>query len=220
MLEQLKKVKIEDLGLKSDVEAIEIVKKLKSAVSTIGYYTDGKESYIVGDFEEIPLYNLIAKQRLDELEQEIKQINEKIELLQQQLSQIQLNPQTIEQKEPTEEIAETIQFPPFPNIPLDEEPKPLQPTHQHKIIRGFTFKKRESKEEIKEEKPTVPLTTYSFRCPNCNNIFTVDVPKNKHLNYLKCKICGYEIYKRKRWLTKKKAVAIACLVAFIIWLMT
>ncbi|MGP3705228.1 MAG: hypothetical protein ACKD6O_08070 [Candidatus Bathyarchaeota archaeon] len=220
MLEQLKKVKIEDLGLKSDVEAIELVKKLKSAVSSIGYYTDGTVGYIIGDFEELPLYNLIAKQRIDELEQQVNQINEKIMFLQQQLSQIQLsNTQPIEQREQKEETTETIQFPHFQN-PLDEEPKSLQ-SSQHKIIRGFTFKKREQQEEIEEEKQTVPFTTYSFRCPSCNSVFTVDVPKNRKLDYLKCKNCGHEIYKRKRLFSKKKAtaIAIACFTAFIVWLM-
>lgn len=224
MLEQFKKVKIEDVGLKTDEEAIQLVKKLKTAVSTIAYYNDGIQAFIIGNLDDVLLDGLIVKQRLENVEQQIKKVNEKVEQLYNQLSLAQTK-QLIEQKETIKSNnVESFSTPPFPSSPLETEMKSLsdeislQKT-EPQIIKGLPFK-QQTTETVAEEKLNVPMKLVSFKCPNCEKTFSENIPVKHKVISVICPYCNFQIFKQKRWTRKKKILTVVAVLVglFIIWL--
>jgi DNA-directed RNA polymerase subunit RPC12/RpoP len=207
----LSKINIKELGL-TDQEAIDFVRKLRSIGQSVYYMTDGtSESFILGKFgDEIPITTLVLKQKIESLEKKIENIETTIQELKALKSIEPLSPKI---EETTQVITQTkqeeITFPPLPDLPKEEPPK-----------LGFKSRLEEPQETTQTISPTIPMQTVTFKCPSCNNVFSENVPKGKKIVEVRCPHCGFIVYKKKGFWTRKRKIAVAGLsvLAFIIWL--
>jgi DNA-directed RNA polymerase subunit RPC12/RpoP len=207
----LNKINIKELGL-TEQEAIDFVRKLRSIGQSVYYMTDGaSESFILGKFgDEIPIATLALKQKIESLEKRIENIETTMQELKALKSIETLSPKIEETK--TQVIAQTkqeeITLPPLPDLP--KEPPKL----------GFKSRLEELQETTQTISPTVPMQTVTFKCPSCNNIFSENIPKGKKIIEVRCPQCGFTVYKKKSFWTRKRKIAVAGLavLAFIIWL--
>jgi predicted RNA-binding Zn-ribbon protein involved in translation (DUF1610 family) len=208
----LSKINIKELGL-TDQEAIDFVRKLRSIGQSVYYMTDGtSESFILGKFgDEIPITTLVLKQKIESLEKKIENIETTIQELKALKSIEPLSPKIEETKTQviTQTKQEEITLPPLPDLPKEEPPK-----------LGFKSRLGEPQETTQTISPSIPTQTFTFKCPSCNNIFSVNVPKGKKIIEVPCPQCGFTVYKKKGFWTRKRKIAVAGLavLAFIIWL--
>jgi len=197
-MSEKKKIYIEDLGLKTDEEALDFVRKLRQAGVSIFYHTDGdKDRWIGGVFEEIPILPMALKLKIDFLEKEISIIKSEIAEL-----------KTTLKTTPPSEILQ-----PLPELPIESKPKPMS---------GFTFKPREEKATPIISETNQPTIDISFNCPSCGKTFTEKIPKGKKIVEVSCPNCGSLIYKKKWW-TRRKVIGLTLLavgILFLIWLLT
>jgi DNA-directed RNA polymerase subunit RPC12/RpoP len=211
----LSKINIKELGL-TDQEAIDFVRKLRSIGQSVYYMTDGaSESFILGKFgDEIPIATLALKQKIESLEKRIENIETTMQELKALKSIETLSPKIGETKTQvtTQTKQEEITLPPLPSLPdlPKEEPPKL----------GFKSRLEESQEITQTISPTIPMQTVTFKCPSCSNVFSENVPKDKKIIEVRCPQCGFIVYKKKVFWTKRKIVTVAGLavLAFIIWL--
>jgi len=207
MSEDRKRIQAEEIGLKTDEEALNFVRLLRKAGTSVFFLTNGdNERWIVGKFDNtIPLLPLALKQKIESLEKEVENMKvliqelkviKAIEPLPQQ--KIELPSKTLTENNTTEIVAET--------------PK-------------LGFKSRQEVIETKVIPEKVPTQTVTFKCPSCEYVFSENIPKVKGKGgptvvEVRCPKCGMTIYK-KSWWTRRKKIGIAglvCLVLFFIWL--
>jgi predicted RNA-binding Zn-ribbon protein involved in translation (DUF1610 family) len=209
---KLNKIDIKELGLSKDQDAIELVKLFRRIGRSVYYLTNGEEKYLVGEFgDEIPITTLVLKQKIESLEKKIENIETTIQELKALKSIEPLSPKIEETKTQviTQTKQEEITLPPLPDLPKEELPK-----------LGFKSRLEKPQETTQTITPTIPTQTFTFKCPSCNNIFSVNVPKGKKIIEVPCPQCGFTVYKKKGFWTRKRKIAVAGLavLAFIIWL--
>jgi len=205
----MKKIDIKEFGINSDLDAINFVSKLKKLTKSVFYLTDGEERFFVGEFEEdIPTLQSIVNAK-------IAILNEKILELEKQIKELQAveisrkievpSSQTLPEAKPIE--TPSITLPPLPDLPKEEPPK-------------LGFRSRlEGTQATQTISPTIPMQTITFKCPSCSNVFSENVPKDKKIIEVRCPQCGFTVYKKKGFWTRRKiAVAGLAVLAFIIWL--
>jgi len=207
----LSKINIKELGL-TDQEAIDFVRKLRSIGQSVYYMTDGtSESFILGKFgDEIPITTLVLKQKIESLEKKIENIETTI----QELKTLK----SIEPLSPVPKIEETTQVQTISTQAKQEEiTLPSLPEEPLKL--GFKSRLEEPQETTQTISPSISTQTFTFKCPSCNNIFSVNVPKGKKIIEVPCPQCGFTVYKKKGFWTRRKKIAVGLAVlAFIIWL--
>jgi len=189
-LSKEKKIFIEDLGLKTDEEALDFVRKLRQAGISVFYHTNGdKDRWIGGVFEEIPVLPIALKHRIEALEKEVSEIKAEIAMLKTK------SPEILPQ-------------------PLPEPPTEFKP----KLMSGFTFKSREMTTVTSETNQ--PTMNISFNCPTCGKTFTEKIPKGKKVVEVNCPNCGALIYKKKWWTRRRViGLALLIMgILFLIWL--
>ena len=186
-----KKIYIEDLGLKTDEEALDFVRKLRQAGLSVFYHTDcDKDKWIGGVFEEIPVLPMALKQKIDTLEKEISTIKSEIAML----------------KATPPEILQ-----PLPELPTESKPKPIS---------GFTFKPREEKAmSVPVNQPTIDISfncpscgqTFTEKIPKGKKVVEVNCPNCGALLYKK------KWWTRRRVVG---LTLLALGILFLIWLFT
>jgi predicted RNA-binding Zn-ribbon protein involved in translation (DUF1610 family) len=204
----MKKIDIKEFGINSDLDAINFVNKLKKLTKSVYYFTDGEERFFVGEFEEdIPTLQSIVNAKIAILDEKILELEKQIKELQVEISRKIEVPLPEAKPQPIEVPA--ITFPPLPDLPKEEPPK-----------LGFKSRLEEPQETTQTISPTIPMQTVTFKCPSCNNVFSENVPKGKKIVEVHCPQCGFTVYKKKGFWTKKRKIAVAGLavLAFIIWL--
>jgi predicted RNA-binding Zn-ribbon protein involved in translation (DUF1610 family) len=200
----MKKIDIKEFGINSDLDAINFVNKLKKLTKSVYYFTDGEERFFVGEFEEdIPTLQSIVNAKIAILDEKILELEKQIKELQAEISR-KIEVPTLPEAKPIE--TPSITFPPLPDLPKEEPPK-----------LGFKSRLEEPTQTIS---PTIPMQTVTFKCPSCNNVFSENVPKDKKIIEVHCPQCGFTVYKKKGFWTRKRKIAVAGLavLAFIIWL--
>lgn len=214
MSEERKRIHAEELGLKTDEEALNFVKKLRSAGTTIYFLTDGdKDRWIVGKFDDtVPLLPLALKEKIESLEKEVESIKSSIQEL-----------KVAKAVEPSPQAQQKIQLPELPTT-FPEAPKPLTenpPTPTVIETPQLGFKSRQEIGQVPIV-PTqeIPMRELTFNCPSCKNVFSEKVPVGKKVVEVKCPKCGMTIYKKSWWTRRKKitVVGLVCLALFFIWL--
>ena len=215
MSEEKKRIQAKELGLKTDEEALNFVRLLRKAGTSVFFLTNGdNERWIVGKFDDtIPLLPFALKQKIETLEKEIESIKVSVQELK-VIKAIEPLPQTQTQQK--------IELPPIP-ASIPEVSKPLtENTTTATVIETpqLGFKSRLEPPQTQETPTQVQMQSVSFKCPYCNHTFSENVPKGKKVVEVKCPKCGMMIYKKGFW-TRKKKIAVAglvCLALFFIWL--
>jgi endogenous inhibitor of DNA gyrase (YacG/DUF329 family) len=212
---KLSKIDIKELGFSKDQEAIEFVKKLRVIGTTIYYMTDGEDKkYFLGKFdEEIPILSLALKQKIEILEKKIENIETTIQELKALKSIEPLSIPKIAETKPQIIATQTKQ----------EEITVLDLPKQELPKLGFKSRLEEPQETetTKTISSAVHMQTFDFKCPSCKTEFSVNVPKGKKIIEVPCPQCGFTVYKKKGFWTRRKKIAVGlAILAFIIWLFT
>ena len=209
MSEERKRIHAEELGLKTDEEALNFIRLLRKAGTSVFFLTNGdNERWIVGKFDDtIPLLPLALKQRIESLEKEILSIKSSVQEL-----------KAAKAIEPLPQTQQKIELPPI-SAPIPEVPKPLTENPTMTVVETpqLGFKSRLEPPQT-QETPT-QMQSVSFKCPYCNHTFSENVPKGEVVR-VKCPKCGMMIYKKGFWTRKKKigVAGLVCFVAFLVWL--
>jgi predicted RNA-binding Zn-ribbon protein involved in translation (DUF1610 family) len=185
------KIDIKDLGLSTDQEAIEFVRKLRTIGTTAYYMTNGEEKYLIGKFgDEVPVLPLALKQKVEILEKEIESIKVSIQELK-------------AAKALETQLPKLPEVPQVQTIPLSSKPEenvPLSVTPQ------LGFKSRlETQTEATVSTPEAPMRELTFSCPSCKNTFSEKVPLRGKIVKVICPKCGAIVFK-SGWSRRKKLV--------------
>lgn len=213
------KIPIKDLKM-SDQQALEFIKRMR-AVNTLFFLTDGdKESYIISDTKDIPLFEhtitQLIKQERETTDQQFQKVYENLKIHDETMNKVlgaitEINkpqPQQPKEEQKTEPMPEFKSEPivkPEPVVAEQPEPQKSELLDGQLEIRSF---------EEKEESKTL-LEPHNFICKRCGEV-TINIPKNMtDITQVQCPKCRKLIYNKPKRKIPKIAIPIIGVFVFI-----
>jgi len=205
--ESMKRIPLSLFGVDSN-KASEIIKKLNSKNEKLYLLTDGQEWYLLLDDNLAELMSSTLEYN-KEFEKRINELESKLSSLEMKINKLNINEKTLKTETSNEstELSTTQKF-------QEETQEKLQTEETGTLTVCFVD---ESQPLISESEQTIETEKKQFYCKKCNQTYTIDVPKGRTIELVKCP-AGHTIFKRRRF--SRKHAIITSVIAVISLIIT